>query len=253
MSVKVRIMPTLLFKEVGLVKGVGFDSWRRVGSAMQAINVYNMRAVDELMFLDITATLEERPPDFDTVDDLADECFMPLAVGGGIRSVEDVRHLLQVGADKVVINTAALQNPELVQQVAQRFGSQCVVVSIDARRKSDGSYEVYTHSGTVPTGKAPTDWACAVERLGAGEILITSVERDGTMSGYDLELTRRVSEAVSVPVIASGGAGSYDDMAQVLNVGKASAVAAASILHFTPQTPLEAKRYLHDKGFKVRL
>jgi cyclase len=250
---KVRVMPTLLFKDVGLVKGIGFDSWRRTGSAMQAVKVYNMRQVDELVFLDITATQDGRSPDFASVDELADECFMPMAVGGGVRTLDDVRRLLQVGADKVVINTAAVEIPELITQVAQRFGAQCVVVSIDARRCADGSYKVYTRSGTLATDLDPVTLARQAEVLGAGEIIITSIERDGTMAGYDLELTRRVSEVVSIPVIASGGAGSYEHMAQALREGKASAVAAASIFHFTQQTPLEAKRYLKECGFNVRL
>lgn len=245
-------MPTLLFKDLGLVKGVAFDSWRRVGGAMQALKVYNMREVDELIFLDITATNEARSPDFETVDDLADECFMPLTVGGGVRTLSDVRNLLQVGADKVAINTAAIETPEIINQVAQRFGSQCVVVSIDVRQFDNNYYRVYTHSGTHPTALDPVEWARQVEQLGAGEILLTSIDRDGTMTGYDIELTRRVSEAVSVPVIASGGAGNYEHMAQVLSKGKASAVAAASIFHFTHQTPLEAKRYLQGAGFAVR-
>jgi len=250
---KVRVMPTLLFKDVGLVKGIGFDSWRRTGSAMQAVKVYNMREVDELVFLDIAATRDGRSPDFASVDELADECFMPMAVGGGVRTLDDVRRLLQVGADKVVINTAAVEIPELITQVAQRFGAQCVVVSIDARRCDDGSYQVYTRSGTLATGLDPVALARQAEALGAGEIIITSIEQDGTMTGYDLELTWRVSEAVSIPVIASGGAGSYEHMAQALREGKASAVAAASIFHFTQQTPLEAKRYLKECGFNVRL
>jgi cyclase len=250
---KVRIMPTLLFKDVGLVKGVGFDSWRRVGSAMQAVKVYNMREVDELVFLDITATKDRRSPDFETVDDLADECFMPMTVGGGVRTLEDVQRLLQVGADKVAVNTAAVQTPGLIRQAAQRFGTQCVVVSIDAKQLGNGQYEVYTHSGTRPTELDPVALAQEVEKLGAGEILLTSIDRDGTMTGYDLELTRQVSEAVSIPVIASGGAGDYEHMLQVLIQGKASAVAAASIFHFTQQTPLEAKRYLAEHGIPVRL
>lgn len=249
---KVRVMPTLLFKEVGLVKGKCFDSWRRVGSVMQAIKVYNMREVDELVFLDISATREGRPPDFETVDEIADECFMPLTVGGGVRTIDDVRRLLQVGADKVAVNTAAVETPELIRQIAQRFGSQCIVVSLDAKRKADGTYELFTHSGTFATGKDPLSWARKVEALGAGEILLTSIDRDGTMMGYDIELTRLVSEAVSIPVIASGGAGDYGHMAQVLREGKASAVAAASVFHFTQQTPLEAKRFLRGCGINVR-
>ena len=250
---KVRVMPTLLFKDVGLVKGVSFDSWRRVGSAMQAIKVYNMREVDELVFLDITATRDGRPPDFGSVDELADECFMPMTVGGGVQTIDDVRRLLQVGADKVSINTAAVESPELIKEIAQKFGSQCVVVSIDAKRLSNGKYEVYTYAGTKSTGLDPVDLARQVEKLGAGEILITSIDRDGTMTGYDIELTMRVSEVVSIPVIASGGAGTYEHMLQALVEGKASAVAAASIFHFTEQTPLEAKRYLSDRGIRVRL
>lgn len=243
----------MLFKDFGLVKGIRFDSWRRVGIAMQAVKVYNLREVDELVFLDIMATRDRCPPDFDTVDELADECFMPLAVGGGVRTVDDVRRLLQVGADKVVINTAAVETPELIQQVAQRFGSQCVVVSIDAKEHGDGGYEVFTHSGTTPTSRDPVSLAREAEKLGAGEILITSIDRDGTMMGYDIELISQISESVSVPVIASGGAGNYEHMGQALRLGKASAVAAASIFHFTQQTPLEAKRYLHEQGFNIRL
>ena len=253
MPAKVRVMPTLLFKDLGLVKGVSFDSWRRVGSAMQAIKVYNLREVDELVFLDITATRDGRPPDFSIVDELADECFMPLAVGGGIHTLDHVRHLLQVGADKVVINSAMVETPDLIELVAQRFGSQCVVVSIDARRVARGKYEAYIHSGTVATGRDPVELAREAAALGAGEILITSIDRDGTMTGYETELTRRVSEGVTIPVIASGGAGSYEHMGQVLREGRASAVAAASIFHFTQQTPLEAKRYLKGEGFNIRL
>ncbi|WP_354634704.1 glycosyl amidation-associated protein WbuZ [Planktothricoides raciborskii] len=250
---KIRVMPTLLFKNFGLVKSVKFDSWRRIGSVMQAVKVYNLREVDELVFLDISATPDGHPPDFDTVDEIADECFMPLTVGGGVRSVADVRRLLQVGADKVAINTAAVQNPELIQSAAQQFGSQCVVISIDVKQHSNGTYEVFTHAGTQPTGKDPVNWAKEVESLGAGEILLTSIDRDGTMTGYDIDLNKKVSHAVSIPVIASGGAGRYEDMASVLKEGGASAVAAASIFHYTQQTPLEAKHFLKDRGLKVRL
>jgi cyclase len=250
---KIRIMPTLLFKETGLVKGVRFDSWRRVGSAMQAVKVYNMREVDELVFLDVTATAEGRPPDFEVVDDLADECFMPLTVGGGIRSVEDVRRLLSVGADKVSLNTAAVEDPGLVRELSRSFGSQCVVVSIDARRRADGGHEVYVGSGTRPTGLDPAEHARRMEEMGAGEILLTSIDRDGTLDGYDLDLVRSVSRSVSIPVIASGGAGSSAHMAQALSDGGASAVAAASVFHFTQLTPLEVKRDLRDRGFRVRL
>jgi cyclase len=250
--IKVRIIPTLLSKDFGLVKGIAFDSWRRVGTAMQAVKVYNMREVDELVFLDIAATPQGRPPDFELVDDLADECFMPMTVGGGVRTLEDVRHLLRVGADKISLNTAAMENPELISQIAATFGCQCVVVSIDFRRQNNGKAEVYTHCGTQATGVEPLAMARRVEQLGAGEILLTSIDRDGTMTGYDVEVTRQVSQAVSIPVIASGGAGNYEHMAEVLRDGKASDVAAASIFHFTQQTPLEAKRYLAKQGFHMR-
>lgn len=245
-------MPTLLHKDLGLVKGVGFDSWRRAGGAMQAIKVYNMREVDELVFLDITATRDARQPDFELIDDLADECFMPLAVGGGVKTVEDVRRLLMVGADKVVVNTAAVDRPEIVTEIAGRFGSQCLVVSIDAKAEADGGHRVYVDSGARSTGLDPVALAQRAAADGAGEILITSIERDGTMKGYDLELLRAVTGAVSVPVIASGGAGNYRHMAEALEAG-ASAVAAASIFLFTEQTPREAKRYLGERGFPVRL
>lgn len=250
---KTRIIPTLLYRDFGLVKGVGFDSWRHVGSAMQTVKVYNMREVDELVLLDITATAEERSPDFGAVDELADECFMPMTVGGGVRTLADVRGLLQVGADKVALCTAAVETPDLVRAASERFGAQCVVVSIDFRRLDSGRYDVCTHTGARATGLDPVELAAEVEGYGAGEILLQSVDRDGTMEGYDVELTRQVAEAVSIPVIASGGAGNYGHMAEVLLEGKASAVAAASIFHFTQQTPLEAKRVLAQRGIPVRL
>lgn len=250
---KIRIMPTLLFKDVGLVKGIQFNSWRRVGAALQTIKVYNMREVDELVFLDISASLAGRGPDTEAIDELADECFMPMTVGGGVGRIEDVMRLLRVGADKVAMNTAAVECPELIGEAARRFGSQCVVVSIDARRHSAGDYEAYTRAGTCATGQDPVEVARRAEALGAGEILLTSIDRDGTMEGYDTELIRRVSTAVGIPVIASGGAGTYEHMAEALEQGGASAVAAASMFHFTQQTPLEAKRYLKTRGFAVRL
>jgi imidazole glycerol-phosphate synthase subunit HisF len=250
---KIRVLPTLLYRDVELVKGVGFDSWRRVGSVMQAIKVYNMRRVDELVFLDISATRAGHPPDFALIDEIADECFMPLTVGGGVRSVEDVRRLLQVGADKVAINTALVETPEVVQQVAGRFGSQCVIASIDAKRHPDGHYEVFTHSGTRSTGIDPLRLARRAEQSGAGEILLTSIDRDGTLSGYDIELIRQVTDGVSIPVIASGGAGRAEHMAAALREGRAAAVAAASCYHFTELTPLEVKQHLRANGFPVRI
>jgi imidazole glycerol-phosphate synthase subunit HisF len=250
---KHRIMPILLFKEVGLVKGVGFDSWRRVGTAMQAVKVYNMRQVDELVFLDIAATPGGAAPDFQQIDELADVCFMPMTVGGGVRSVGHVRELLAVGADKVSLNTGAIENPGLIEEAAGRFGSQCVTISIDVRREADGSVQVMSHCGRQATGLDPVVWARRVEALGAGEILLGSVDRDGTMAGYDIEAVRAVADAVGVPVIASGGAGSYEHMAEVIEVGGADAVAAASIFHFTEMTPKGAKRFLGERGLPVRL
>ena len=250
---KVRVMPTLLYRDQGLVKGEGFNSWRCIGTPMQAVKVYNMRQVDELVFLDITATNNNQPIDFELIDHLADDCFMPFTVGGGIRSAEDVAKLLRVGADRIVLNSAAVENPDLVREIANRIGSQCVVVSIDARRKPDGAHEVFTHAGTRPAGIGPVSLAAQMQEQGAGEILLTSIERDGTMTGYNLELIKKVSCAVGIPVIASGGAGSYDDMYRALSEGGASAAAVSAMFHFTEQTPQEAKKYLHGKGINVRL
>lgn len=249
---KIRIMPTLLFKDVGLVKGVGFDSWRRVGPAMQAVKVYNMREVDELVFFDISATPAGRRPDLQQIEDLAAECFMPMTVGGGVKSVEDIRDLLMVGADKVAINTAAIETPDLIREGAEQFGTQCIVVCIDAKRVGDG-WEVYSHCAKRPTGLDPVAHARHAESLGAGEIVLTSIDRDGTMEGFDIELVRRVADAVRIPVVASGGAGTYGHMAEVLRNTRAAALAAASIYHFTEQTPREAKLYLKEQGFSVRL
>lgn len=249
---KVRVIPTLLWKDVGLVKGIGFDSWRRVGTVMPAIKVYNTRQVDELIVVDITATRDGRTPDSDAIREFSAECFVPLTVGGGVRCCEDIRMLLRAGADKVCINSAAYGNPGFVREAAERFGSQCIVVSIDAVKKHDGTYECFSHCGTRPTAKDPGEWAAEMETSGAGEILITSVERDGTMQGYDVDLVKRVTERVGIPVIAAGGAGSYLHMYEALITGGASAVAAASMFHFTEQTPMEAKRFLSLQGIPVR-
>jgi cyclase len=250
---KIRVMPTLLFRDVGLVKGVGFDSWRRTGSALQAIKVYNMREVDELVFLDITATPNGRGPDFAQIDELADECFMPMTVGGGVRRIEHIGQLLSVGADKVAINTAAVENPGLIAEGSRAFGAQCIVISIDVFEHPDGRYEVFTECGKRPTGLDPVAWARQAEAQGAGEILLTSINRDGTFEGYDVALTKQVTDAVRIPVIASGGAGNYQHMADVLKEGGANAIAAASIFHFTEQTPREAKLFLKERGFRVRV
>lgn len=249
---KTRIIPTLLWKDLGLVKGIGFDSWRRTGTVLPAIKVFNRREVDELMLLDITASRDGREPDYESVAEYSAECFVPLTVGGGISHVDHIQKLLKAGADKVAMNTAAYEDPALVTQAARRFGAQCVVISIDARRRPHGAYECMSHSGSRPTGISPAQWAREMEVRGAGEILITSIERDGTMQGYDLELVRQVTDAVGIPVIASGGAGNYAHVHEVLSVGRADAAAVASIFQFTQCTPLEAKAYLAARGVSVR-
>jgi cyclase len=251
--IKIRIIPTLLYKDFTLVKGIGFHSWRRVGSLIQAVKVYNLREVDELFFLDITATLLGRSPDFGLIDDFADECFMPLAVGGGVRNVDDVKRLLRCGADKVVINSSAFLAPHIIHDAAKKFGSQCIVVSIDCKKVSGGKREVFIKSGTQATGREPVVFAKMMEELGAGEILLTSIDRDGTMDGYDVDLTRSVAESVSIPVIASGGAGNCEHVLKILREGNASSVAAASIFHFTEITPLVIKHFLKLHNMNVRI
>lgn len=247
---KTRIIPTLLWKGPILVKDIGFKSERVVGTIIPSVKVYNTRQVDELMVLDITASNNNREPDYQTVEEFSGECFMPLTVGGGIKNSNHVHKLLKSGADKVAVNSAALENPQMISEIANIFGNQVLVVSIDAK-KHDGEYFCYSHSGTKRTAKKAEDWAMEAAKLGAGEILITSIERDGTMQGYDLELIEKVAKLVSIPVIAQGGCGDYEDMYKALKSG-ANAVSAASIFHFTEQTPLEAKKYLKNKGIPTR-
>lgn len=249
---KTRIIPTLLYRDYGLVKGVGFDSWRHVGSLMQSIKVYNMRNVDELIIVDIKATNDSRQPDFGWVNDFADDCFMPLTVGGGVTSVDHVGRLLDAGADKVSMNTAAVDDPSLITRVADKYGAQCAIVSMDFKRHEDGRLEVVTHSGKNPRGLDPVDFAMEMEKRGAGEILLTSIDLDGTFKGYDLAAVKAVADAVTIPVIASGGAGNYEHMLEAIQEAGASAVAAASIFHFTEQTPAEARAHLRQAGIPVR-
>jgi cyclase len=242
----------MLWKDSTLVKGQAFNSDRIIGTVLPTLRVYNRRQVDELMVMDISATNNERRPDFASVIDFADECFVPLTIGGGIKTIEDIRELLNAGADKVAINSEAYENQSFIRQAAEKFGSQCIVVSIDAKKNADGIYECYSHCGKKSQNIQPHVWAKKMQDLGAGEILITSIPHDGIMSGYDLELIKLVSNAVSIPVIASGGASKYEDFYQAISAANASAVAAASIFHFTEQTPLEAKQYLAEKGISVR-
>jgi len=248
---KVRVIPTILWKNECVVKGIGFDSWRRIGTMIPAIKVYNTRQVDELIVVDINATDEWREPDYAEIDNFSAECFVPLTVGGGIKNIEQVKKILRAGADKVCVNSSAFDTPEIISEIARSFGSQCAVVSIDAK-KINGRYKCFKNSGKIETGREAGEWAETVEKLGAGEILITSVTRDGTMEGYDIDLIKEISSRVRIPVIASGGAGNYDHMLSAINEGGASAVAAASIFHFTQQTPVEAKKYLSGKGICVR-
>jgi cyclase len=249
---KVRIIPTLLWKNYGLVKGVGFDSWRRIGPVMPAVKVYNSRDVDELILADIVASCEGTEPDHESVADLSEECSVPLTVGGGISRVEQIVALLHSGADKISINSAAYANPGLIDGAAGRFGVQCIVASIDARRLDDGRYRCFSHSGSAATGRDPVEWARELADRGAGEILLTSINRDGAMQGYDLDLVSRVTNSVSVPVIASGGAGSYQHLVDVVKQAGASAVACASIFHFTELTPAGAKAAMEAAGIPVR-
>lgn len=248
---KTRIIPTLLWKDLGLVKGTGFDSWRRVGSVLPAIKVYDRRDVDELVIVDITASRGGAEPDYDSVSDFSDACSVPMTVGGGITDPEQISRLLRAGADKVSINTAAYATPDLVDRAATRFGSQCVVASVDARG-SDGRWECFSHSGTRATGRDPVSWARELAARGAGEILLTSIDRDGTMQGYDLALVEAVVRAVDIPVIAAGGAGNYGHMVEAITKAGASAVAAGAMFHFTEQTPAEARAALRMAGIPVR-
>ncbi|MCS7048840.1 MAG: imidazole glycerol phosphate synthase subunit HisF [Verrucomicrobiae bacterium] len=236
-----RVIPCLDVTDGRVVKGTRFVNLRDAGDPVECAREYDRQGADELVFLDITASAENRATMIDVVERTAAVCFMPVTVGGGLRSLEDIRAMLKAGADKISLNTAAVQNPDLVRAGAERFGSQCIVVAIDAKRRASGGWEVYTHGGRRPTGRDAVEWARTVAELGAGEILLTSMDTDGTQAGYDLALTRAVSEAVEIPVIASGGAGSLDHMAAVLTEGRADAVLAASIFHFGQYTVFDVK------------
>ena len=250
-----RMIPCLDVHGGRVVKGVRFVDLRDAGDPVEAALAYDAQGADELVFLDITASHEERAIMLDVVRRTAEGIYMPLTVGGGIRSIEDIRTLLRAGADKVSLNTAALERPALIREAAQRFGSQCIVVAIDAKRAPgvQRSWGVYTHGGRRPAGRDAVEWAREVEALGAGEILLTSMDRDGTGDGDDLELTRAVSEATSVPVIASGGAGTLEHLRQGVVDGKADAVLVASMFHFGRHTISEAKAYLRQRGVAVRI
>ena len=256
-----RIIPCLDVDRGRVVKGVNFVGLRDAGDPVEIARRYDEQGADELTFLDITASSEERDLIVHVVEAVAVQVFIPLTVGGGVRKVEDVRRLLNAGADKVSINTAAVQDPRLVADAAGRYGSQCIVVAIDAKQaggsgaagRSEGRWEVFTHGGRRPTGLDAVEWARTMQKLGAGEILLTSMDRDGTREGFDLALTRAVAEAVDVPVIASGGVGKLEHLAAGVLEGRADAVLAASIFHFGEFTVREAKQYMAERGIEVRL
>lgn len=257
-----RIIPCLDVKAGRVVKGIRFLNLQDAGDPVEAALFYDQEGADELTFLDITASHEQRNIIIDVVKKTAEKVFMPLTVGGGIRTLDDVRALLKAGTDKVSINTAAIKEPEFVKRASRRFGSQCVVVAIDAKRKAvnnkkqnelHSAWEIYTHGGRHPTGIDAVEWAKKMEEYGAGEILLTSMDRDGTKKGYDIELTKAVVEAVSIPVIASGGVGTLDHLYEGLTAGKADAVLAASIFHFREYSIKQAKKYLRNKGVIIRI
>lgn len=257
MSLAKRIIPCLDVDNGRVVKGVKFVNIRDAGNPVEIARRYDQEGADEITFLDITATHDNRDTIVHVVEEVASEVFIPLTVGGGIRTLEDIRRMLNAGADKVGINSAAVFNPEFVNQAAEKFGSQCIVVAIDAKKVSqDGEvnrWEIFTHGGRKPTGINAVEWAIKMKDFGAGEILLTSMDRDGTKSGFDLALTRAISEAVSIPVIASGGVGNLDHLADGIIEGKADAVLAASIFHFAEYTIEQAKRHMQSRGIEVRL
>jgi cyclase len=252
MTLKVRVIPCLDVKDGRVVKGVNFVGLRDAGDPVEQARVYDEAGADELCFLDITASNENRGIILDIARRTAERCFMPLTIGGGVRTVEDIRALLLAGADKVSINTAAVKDPDFVRAAAEKFGAQCIVVAIDAKRVGEGRWEIFTHGGRTPTGIDAVDFARRVVSLGAGEILLTSMDRDGVRTGYDLALTRAVADAVEVPVIASGGVGTLEHLVQGVTEGHASAVLAASIFHFGEHSIAEAKAALAAAGVPVR-
>lgn len=253
MALAKRIIPCLDVENGRVVKGVNFVDIRDAGDPVEISKRYNDQGADEITFLDITASHEGRDTTIHTVEQIASEVFIPLTVGGGIRTVDDIRKMLNAGADKVGINTAAIHNPDFVKEAAERFGSQCIVVAIDAKQQDAGHWEIFTHGGRKPTGIDVVEWARKMVANGAGEILLTSMDRDGTKNGFDLALTRAISDAVPVPVIASGGVGTLDHLAEGVVEGCADAVLAASIFHFGEYSIPEAKRFMAERGIEVRL
>lgn len=253
MTLAKRIIPCLDVDQGRVVKGVNFVDIKDAGDPIEIAKRYNDEGADEITFLDITASHEQRDTTLGMVEAIAEQVFIPLTVGGGVRSIEDIRNLLNAGADKVSINSAAVSNPDFVKQAADKFGSQCIVVAIDAKQVGENKWEIFTHGGRKPTGLDVIDWAIKMTELGAGEILLTSMDKDGVKTGFDLALTRAVSEAVNVPVIASGGVGNLEHLVEGVKEGKADAVLAASIFHFNQHSISEAKEYMQKAGIEVRL
>lgn len=248
-----RIIPCLDVKNGRVVKGINFLNLQDAGDPAETAAIYSREGADEVVFLDITASIEKRATILDVVKKTAEQVFIPLTVGGGIRSLDNIRLMLKSGADKVSMNTAAVESPDLIKASSEEFGSQCIVVAIDAKRRPSLRWQVHTHGGTVPTELDAVEWAKKAEGLGAGEILLTSMDRDGTKDGYDLELTKAISEAVNIPVIASGGAGTLEHLYEAFEKGKADAALAASIFHYGEYSIQHAKQYLKDKGIPVRI
>ena len=253
MTLAKRIIPCLDVTNGRVVKGVNFVELRDAGDPVEIARRYDEQGADELTFLDITATSDGRDLILHIIENVASQVFIPLTVGGGVRTVDDVRRLLNAGADKISVNSTAVANPQMVQEAAHKFGSQCIVVAIDAKKSGEGKWEVFTHGGRKPTGLDVVEWAMKMESLGVGEVLLTSMDRDGTKSGFDLDLTRAVSDAVSIPVIASGGVGGLQDLADGIKIGKADAVLAASIFHYGQHTVQEAKHFMAERGIPMRL
>jgi cyclase len=250
---KMRVIPCLDVKDGRVVKGVNFVDLVDAGDPVEQAKIYDREGADELCFLDITASAEDRDTLYDVVGRTAEQCFMPLTVGGGVRSVDDIRRLLLAGADKVSINTAAVARPDFVKEAAEKFGSQCIVVAIDAKQAAPGQWQVFTHGGRRETGIDAVTWAKRLAAYGAGEVLLTSMDRDGTKSGFDIALTRAVADAITIPVIASGGVGTLDHLVAGIRDGHATAVLAASIFHFGTYRVAQAKAHLAAAGIPVRL